>query len=122
MKLNIKDLLDFVASVPGGVTTVEVAEKFGTSRPAVNRLLSDLRNAGALLVVGTKNRGTRGRPEFLSGVVADMTADLAAVLLKAFRAKKASAAKTAAPTEQALVLTEPVVVVEPASDGFFERP
>jgi len=70
VKVNIEDVVAFLKSAPA--TVGEVAAKVGTTKQAANRVLANLRKAGKVAVVSSRNKGEhkRGRPEFLYGVLA----------------------------------------------------
>jgi IclR helix-turn-helix domain len=103
LKLAAPAVIDFLRTNAGGATATQVAEKFGTKKPAASRLLADLREVGAVLVVSTLKGGGRGRPTFVYGA-AETTVDVGVALAALHAARAAEVA--AAPAPEAPVVVE----------------
>jgi predicted ArsR family transcriptional regulator len=73
-RLNNDDVVAFLKSAPA--TVGEVAAKFAVTKQTSNRVLANLRKAGTVAVVSSRNKvgangeRVKGRPEFLYGVFA----------------------------------------------------
>ena len=71
VKLNADDVATFLKSAPA--TVGGVAAKFSVTKQTANRVLANMRKAGTVAVVSTLNKHTKGRPEFIYGVLASPT-------------------------------------------------